>query len=121
MDPIRFDTHPAEYKHWNLEISGDLALLTLNIPEAGGLRPGYSLKLNSYDLGVDIELAYVVERLRFEHPEVRGLVFRSGKDRIFCSGANIYMLGTSSHTFKLNFCKFTNETRLYLETLSSET
>jgi benzoyl-CoA-dihydrodiol lyase len=127
MDPIRFDTHPDRYRHWKLALSkteadgNDIATLTLNIPEDGGLRSGYKLKLNSYDLGVDIELADAIQRIRFEHPEVRALVVNSGNEKIFCSGANIYMLGTSSHPFKVNFCKFTNETRLYLESLSADT
>src|SRR5262249_52025819 len=96
------------------------AKLALNVREDEGMRPGYSLKLNSYDLGVDIELADALTRIRFEHPGVKAIVFASGKDRIFCSGANIYMLGSSSHGFKVNFCKFTNETRLYLEEMSRE-
>ncbi len=121
MDPIRFDTQPADYRHWKLNVEGNVARLAMDIPEDGGMVPGYVLKLNSYDLGVDIELADAIQRLRFEHPEVRTLVVTSGKDRIFCSGANIYMLGSSSHAFKVNFCKFTNETRLYLEDLSENT
>ncbi|MBL8719355.1 MAG: benzoyl-CoA-dihydrodiol lyase [Myxococcales bacterium] len=121
--PIRFDTHPDRYKHWKLDLAQKdqgVARLVLDIPEDGGLRPGYVLKLNSYDLGVDIELADAIQRVRFEHPEVRTIVFESGKDRIFSSGANIYMLGASTHAFKVNFCKFTNETRLYLEDASKE-
>ncbi len=117
--PIRFETHPSRYRHWRLEPEGRLAFLTLAVDETGGLRPGYSLKLNSYDLGVDIELADAVERLRFEHPEVRCTVIRSAMDRVFCSGANIYMLASSSHGFKVNFCKFTNETRLAIEDASA--
>ena len=97
-----------------------MARLVLDVNEAAGLRPGYALKLNSYDLGVDIELADALQRIRFEHPEVKAIAFASGKDRVFSSGANIYMLGSSSHGFKVNFCKFTNETRLYLEELSAE-
>ncbi|MCC7073137.1 MAG: benzoyl-CoA-dihydrodiol lyase [Deltaproteobacteria bacterium] len=120
--PVRFETHPDRYRHWRLELvdssAGKLARLSMNVPEDGGLRPGYPLKLNSYDLGVDIELADALQRVRFEHPEVVALVVTSAKDRIFCSGANIYMLGSSGHAFKVNFCKFTNETRLYLEDLS---
>ncbi len=123
-EPVRFETHPDRYRHWQLEFppehGGAVARLVMNVREDGGLRPGYPLKLNSYDLGVDIELADALSRIRFEHPEVRALVFSSGKDRIFCSGANIYMLGSSSHAFKVNFCKFTNETRLYLEEMSAE-
>ncbi len=117
--PIRFETHPSRYRHWELATEGRLASLTLAVDESGGLRPGYALKLNSYDLGVDIELADAVERLRFEHPEVRCTVIRSAMDRVFCSGANIYMLASSSHGFKVNFCKFTNETRLAIEDASS--
>src|SRR4029450_8758336 len=92
----------------------------MDVQEDRGLRPGYPLKLNSYDLGVDIELADAFQRIRFEHPEVRAIIPTTGKDRIFCSGANIYMLGSSTHGFKVNFCKFTNETRLYLEEMSAE-
>jgi benzoyl-CoA-dihydrodiol lyase len=126
-EPVRFETHPDRYRHWRLEIAkgegpqgGDVARLVMDIKEDGGLRPGYPLKLNSYDLGVDIELADALQRIRFEHPAVKAIVFASGKDRIFCSGANIYMLGSSSHAFKVNFCKFTNETRLWLEEMSAE-
>src|SRR5262249_30105042 len=118
MDPIRFETHPSRYKHWKLEILGDVARLWMDVREDGGLRPGYPLKLNSYDLSVDIELADAIQRLRFEHPEVHALVVTSLKERIFCAGANIFMLGGSSHPFKVNFCKFTNETRLYLEDMA---
>ena len=117
---VRFETHPDRYRHWQLDTSGPVAKLTMNVREDEGLRPGYPLKLNSYDLGVDIELADAIMRIRFEHPDVRALEITSGKDRIFCSGANIYMLGSSSHAFKVNFCKFTNETRLYLEEMSAE-
>jgi benzoyl-CoA-dihydrodiol lyase len=120
MDPIEFETEPSRYRHWKLEIEGEIATLSLDVREDGGLRPGYQLKLNSYDLGVDIELADAVERLRFEHPEVRAVVITSGKDRIFSAGANIYMLAGSSHSFKVNFCKFTNETRLAIEEASRE-
>ncbi len=123
QQPVRFETHPDRYRHWRLELvdsaAGKLARLSMSVPEDGGLRDGYPLKLNSYDLGVDIELADALQRLRFEHPEVKALVVTSAKDRIFCSGANIYMLGSSGHAFKVNFCKFTNETRLYLEDLSA--
>src|SRR5450755_519311 len=97
--------------HWRLNVEGAVATLTLDVDENRGLQPGYKLKLNSYDLGVDIELADALQRLRFEHPSVRCLVLTSGKERMFCSGANIYMLGLSSHAWKVNFCKFTNETR----------
>ena len=116
--PIRFESHPSRYRHWSLETEGNIGWLTLRVDEAGGIRPGYSLKLNSYDLGVDIELADAVERLRFEHPEVGAVVIRSGLDRVFSSGANIFMLAGSSHGFKVNFCKFTNETRLAIENAS---
>jgi benzoyl-CoA-dihydrodiol lyase len=112
---ISFQTSPEQYKHWKLEISGPVATLTMDVQEDETLADGYKLKLNSYDLGVDIELADAVQRLRFEHPEVRAVVITSLKPRIFCAGANIYMLGTSSHAFKVNFCKFTNETRCAIE------
>ena len=118
LQPIRFESHPSRYRHWSLETEGNIGWLTLQVDEAGGIRPGYSLKLNSYDLGVDIELADAVERLRFEHPEVGAVVIRSGLDRVFSSGANIFMLAGSSHGFKVNFCKFTNETRLAIEDAS---
>ena len=117
-DPVRFETHPDRYKHWELSFQGAVAKLVMNVKEDQGMRPGYPLKLNSYDLGVDIELADALMRIRFEHPECKALEFASSKDRIFCSGANIYMLGSSTHAFKVNFCKFTNETRLYLEDMS---
>lgn len=117
--PVRFETHPSRYRHWRLRAEGDRARLTLAVDENGGLHPGYRLKLNSYDLGVDIELADAVERLRFTHPEVRCVVIESGLDRVFSSGANIFMLAASSHRFKVNFCKFTNETRLAIEDASS--
>ncbi|HEY1695211.1 MAG TPA: 2,3-epoxybenzoyl-CoA dihydrolase [Polyangiaceae bacterium] len=124
LPPVRFETHPDRYRHWRLELpaeyGGAVARLVMDVRENEGMRPGYPLKLNSYDLGVDIELADALQRIRFEHPEVKALVFASGKDRIFCSGANIYMLGSSTHAFKVNFCKFTNETRLYLEEMSAE-
>jgi benzoyl-CoA-dihydrodiol lyase len=121
--PVRFDTSPERYRHWELtfpaEHGGKVAKLAMNVKEELGLRPGYVLKLNSYDLGVDIELADALMRIRFEHPEVRAIEITSSKERIFCSGANIYMLGSSSHAFKVNFCKYTNETRLYLEDMSA--
>src|SRR4051794_32051722 len=113
--PVRFDTHPTRYKHFKLSTEGSVARLVMDVVEDEPMRPGYVLKLNSYDLGVDIELADAVERLRFEHPEVRAVVVTSGQPKIFCAGANIYMLGSSTHAFKVNFCKFTNETRLTLE------
>ena len=108
-------TDPARYRHWKLSLENGVAYLTMDVNEDGGLKPGYKLKLNSYDLGVDIELADAVQRLRFEHPEIGAVVIRSQRDRIFCSGANINMLGLSSHDHKVNFCKFTNETRLAIE------
>ncbi len=116
--PIDFRTAPDRYRHWRLSTENGVAYLTMDVSEDGGLRPGYKLKLNSYDLGVDIELADAVQRLRFEHPEVGAVVIRSQRDRIFCSGANINMLGLSSHDHKVNFCKFTNETRLAIEDAS---
>ena len=118
--PVRFETHPSRYVHWRLEIdAAGRAPRHGRRRRTAALRPGYPLKLNSYDLGVDIELADAIQRLRFEHPEVRAVVVTSGKDRVFCSGANIYMLGSSTHAFKVNFCKFTNETRLALEDASA--
>lgn len=108
---IDFQTDPSRYRHWRVEYSGDVATLYMDVDENGGLFEGYQLKLNSYDLGVDIELADVVQRMRFEHPEVKVVVMRSGKDKVFCAGANIRMLGGASHAHKVNFCKFTNETR----------
>src|SRR3954468_5540009 len=116
--PIRFETHPSRYLHWRLEIEAPVARLLMDVQEDRPLRGDYPLKLNSYDLGVDIELADAVQRRRFEHPEVRALVVTSARDRVFCSGANIYMLGSSTHAFKVNFCKYTNETRLALEDAS---
>ena len=115
---IDFQTEPARYRHWRLAIDGEVATLVLDVDEKGALFEGYELKLNSYDLGVDIELADAIERLRFEHPEVRVLVLRSGMPRVFCAGANIRMLAGSSHAHKVNFCKFTNETRNGIEDLS---
>jgi benzoyl-CoA-dihydrodiol lyase len=115
---LSFETSPDRYKHWKLTVDGSVATLAMDVQEDAGLRPAdYKLKLNSYDLGVDIELADALQRLRFEHPEVHALVFTSLKPRIFCAGANIFMLGTSTHNFKVNFCKFTNETRLGMEDL----
>jgi benzoyl-CoA-dihydrodiol lyase len=114
-----FATHPDRYHHWKLSIAGDIATLTMAVDDAHPHKPGYELKLNSYDLSVDIELADAIQRLRFEHPEVKCVVFGADLDRVFCSGANIYMLGLSTHSFKVNFCKFTNETRLYLEDASA--
>src|SRR5580704_448585 len=116
---IDFQTEPSRYRHWKLKIDGDIATLLLDVDEKGALFEGYELKLNSYDLGVDIELADAIERLRFEHPDVRVVVLRSGKQRVFCAGANIRMLAGASHAHKVNFCKFTNETRNGLEDLSA--
>jgi len=116
---ITFDTDPARYKHWRLSFDGAVATLALDVAEDGGLVPGYQLKLNSYDLGVDIELHDALNRIRFEHPKVGAVVLTSAKDRMFCAGANIYMLGTASHAFKVNFCKFTNETRNSMEDSSA--
>src|SRR5712672_3592053 len=115
---ITFDTDPSRYRHWRLACDGPIATLALDVAEDGGLVPGYRLKLNSYDLGVDIELHDALNRIRFEHPEVKSVIVTSGKQRVFCSGANIYMLGTSSHAWKVNFCKFTNETRNGIEDAS---
>src|SRR5271166_1598370 len=112
---IDFRTEPAKYRHWKLSFDGAVATLAMDVDETGGLVPGYELKLNSYDLGVDIELNDAVQRLRFEHPEVRAVVIRSAKERVFCAGANIRMLGQANHPFKVNFCKFTNETRNAIE------
>jgi benzoyl-CoA-dihydrodiol lyase len=116
---ITFDTDPSRYRHWRLACDGPVATLTLDVAEEGGLFPGYRLKLNSYDLGVDIELADALNRIRFEHPEVRVVVMTSGKERVFCAGANIYMLGQASHAAKVDFCKFTNETRNAIEDASA--
>ena len=118
--PVRFETQPSRYHHWKLTFDGAVARLAMDVSEEFPLRPGYALKLNSYDLGVDIELADIVQRLRFEHPEVKTVVVTGGQPKVFCAGANIYMLGSSTHSFKVNFCKFTNETRLYLEQACSE-
>ncbi|WPG37857.1 2,3-epoxybenzoyl-CoA dihydrolase [Variovorax sp. EBFNA2] len=115
---VDYRIEPTQYRHWSLSFDGAIARLTLDIAEDGGIRPGYKLKLNSYDLGVDIELNDALNRIRFEHPEVRSVIVTSGKDRIFCSGANIFMLGVSSHAWKVNFCKFTNETRNGMEDTS---
>ena len=115
MAQIDFQTDPSRYRHWKLRCEGTVAHLIMDVDQAGGLFPGYELKLNSYDLGVDIELADAVQRLRFEHPEVHVVVLRSGKDNVFCAGANIRMLGGASHAHKVNFCKFTNETRMGIE------
>ena len=112
---INFRTDPQHYRHWKLTLDGPVATLALDVAEDGGIAPGYELKLNSYDLGVDIELNDAVQRLRFEHPEVASVIVASGKERVFCAGANIRALGLASHSFKVNFCKFTNETRNAIE------
>src|SRR5947209_8752420 len=112
---IDFRVSPDTYKHWRIALNGDVATVTMDVDEQGGLVPGYELKLNSYDLGVDIELYDVVQRLRFEHPEIRTVVLTSGKEKIFCAGANIRMLAGAAHSWKVNFCKFTNETRNGIE------
>ena len=117
---IDFRTDPSRYRHWKLAVDGRVATLTMNVQETGGLQPGYELKLNSYDLGVDIELYDAIQRLRFEHPEVGAVVLTSGKERVFCAGANIRMLSRSSHGWKVNFCKFTNETRNAIEEATAE-
>ena len=120
LPSVNFETNPSQYKHWKLTIDGAVATIAMDVREDAGLRPNdYKLKLNSYDLGVDIELADILQRLRFEHPEVHAAVLSSLKPRIFCAGANIFMLGTSGHGFKVNFCKFTNETRLGMEDMSA--
>src|SRR3954447_22239022 len=115
MTTVEFRTAPESYRHWKLTTDGPGATLAMDVAEDGGLVPGYELKLNSYDLGVDIELHDAVQRLRFEHPEVRTVIIKSGKDNVFCAGANIRMLGKATHGHKVNFCKFTNETRLAIE------
>src|SRR5580704_4825084 len=116
---VEFQVDPAHYRHWQLAIDGQIATLTMAVAEDGGLAAGYELKLNSYDLGVDIELYDAVQRLRFEHPQVRAVVLTSGQDKVFCAGANIRMLAGSSHSAKVNFCKFTNETRNGIEDASA--
>jgi benzoyl-CoA-dihydrodiol lyase len=118
MNAFSFDTEPSRYRHWKLEVDGEVARLTMAVREEEPFRPGYVLKLNSYDLGVDIELADAVQRIRFEHPGVKVVVVTGDKDRVFCAGANIHMLASSEHGFKVNFCKFTNETRLAIEDAS---
>src|SRR5436305_10795611 len=116
---IDFRTEPARYRHWKLGVDGEVATLTMDVDERAGLLGGYELKLNSYDLGVDIELADAIERLRFEHPEVKVVLLKSGKERVFCAGANIRMLASATHAHKVNFCKFTNETRNGIEDASA--
>src|SRR5262245_21800966 len=115
---VLFDSASREPRHWKLSVDGRIATLAMNVDEDGGLRPGYKLKLNSYDLGVDIELHNILQRIYFEHPAVACVVLTSAKERTFCAGANIYMLGSSSHAWKVNFCKFTNETRNGMEDAS---
>src|SRR5438132_10653302 len=115
-----FEPRPDRYKHWKLSFDGPIATLSMDVQEDAGLSPDYRLKLNSYDLGVDIELADAITRLRFEHPEVHAVVITSLKERVFCAGANIFMLRGSTHAWKVNFCKFTNETRLAMEDASEQ-
>jgi benzoyl-CoA-dihydrodiol lyase len=119
FDRVEYRTEPSRYRHWTLAVDGPVATLAMNVDEDAGLRPGYKLKLNSYDLGVDIELHDALNRVRFEHPAVRTVVITSLRERIFCSGANIFMLGVSPHAWKVNFCKFTNETRNGIEDSST--
>jgi benzoyl-CoA-dihydrodiol lyase len=119
-DVVDFRTDPSRYRHWKVQVDGRVATVAMDVREDGGLRPGYELKLNSYDLGVDVELYDVVQRLRFEHPEVGAVILRSAKERVFCAGANIRMLSQSGHVWKVNFCKFTNETRNAIEEASNE-
>src|SRR5687768_16662681 len=116
--PLSFERHPSTYQHWKLTFDGPIATLGMDVQEDAGVSPGYKLKLNSYDLGVDIELADAINRIRFEHPEVRTVVVTSLRERIFCAGANIFMLRGATHSWKVNFCKFTNETRLGMEDAS---
>jgi benzoyl-CoA-dihydrodiol lyase len=118
--PVDFRVDPSAYRHWRVTYDGPVATVTMDVDEDGGIRPGYELKLNSYDLGVDIELADIVQRLRFEHPEVRAVVLTSGKDKVFSAGANIRMLASADHAWKVNFCKFTNETRIAIEDAAAE-
>src|SRR6187399_906219 len=119
LPTVTFDTDPGRYRHWRLSFDGPIATLAMDVQEDGGLSSDYRLKLNSYDLGVDIELADAIQRIRFEHPEVRAVVITSVKERVFCAGANIFMLRGASHAWKVNFCKFTNETRLAMEDASA--
>src|SRR5919108_940521 len=116
---VSFDTHPAQYRHWRLAFDGPVATLSMDVREDAGLSTDYRLKLNSYDLGVDIELADAIQRIRFEHPEVHAVVITSLKERVFCAGANIFMLRGATHALKVNFCKYTNETRLAIEDASA--
>jgi len=112
---VDYDTAPEHYRHWRVTYDEAVATLSMDVQEDATIQPGYKLKLNSYDLGVDIELHDALQRIRFEHPEVRSVILTSSKPRVFCSGANIYMLGLSTHAWKVNFCKFTNETRNSME------
>ncbi len=118
-DRIRFETDPSRYRHWRLDVDGPVATLTMAVDPTGGLTDGYELKLNSYDLAVDIELHDALQRLRFEHPGVKAVVMTGGIDKVFCAGANIQMLATASHALKVGFCKFTNETRNGIEEMST--
>src|SRR5204862_7977098 len=118
MPFVSFDTSPDRYRLWKLTFDGPIATLAMDVDQDAGLSPGYVLKLNSYDLGVDIELADAIQRLRFEHPEAKVVVVSGDKDKVFCAGANIHMLASSTHPFKVNFCKFTNETRIGMEDAS---
>jgi benzoyl-CoA-dihydrodiol lyase len=118
VEAVTFETHPSQYRHWKISFEGQVATLSMDVREDAALRGDYRLKLNSYDLGVDIELADALQRIRFEHPDIHAVVINSLKDRVFCAGANIFMLGGSTHGFKVNFCKFTNETRLAMEDAS---
>src|SRR2546423_11970003 len=117
---LSFDVHPSRYRHWTLNVDGEIARLIMKVQPFGGQDSERELKSNSYDLAVDIELADAVQRLRFTHPQVKAVVITSGHDKIFCAGANIYMLASSTHPFKVNFCKYTNETRLYIEEASAQ-
>src|SRR3954465_14506757 len=117
---VTFDVHPSRYRHWTLSVEGEIARLVMKVTPFGGANTELELKSNSYDLSVDIELADAVQRLRFEHPQVKAVVVTSGHEKIFCAGANIYMLASATHPFKVNFCKYTNETRLAIEEASAQ-
>src|SRR5256885_17262882 len=119
MEAVDFQTDPSRYKHWRLSFDAPVATLTMDVAEDGGIRPGYKLKLNSYDLSVDIELHDALQRIRFEHPTVKAVVITGGLDKVFCAGANIEMLATATHSLKVGFCKFTNETRNGIEEMSA--
>src|SRR3954467_609080 len=120
LPKLSFDVHPGSYRHWTLSVDGEVARLTMKVTPFGGANTELELKSNSYDLSVDIELADAVQRLRFTHPQVKAVVITSGHEKIFCAGANIYMLAASTHPFKVNFCKYTNETRLAIEEASAQ-